>query len=50
MRSIAATRRLIALCAFLLALGWAGLAHAQLAVGTTWVADNKTASNQGSSL
>ena len=37
MRSMAATRRFIGSIAFVLALGWAGLAHAQLGVGTTWM-------------
>ncbi len=37
MRSMPATRRMIGVFAFLLALGWAGLAHAQLGVGTTWL-------------
>jgi len=37
MRSMAATRRFIGAFAFLLALGWAGHAHAQLGVGTTWL-------------
>jgi hypothetical protein len=32
-----ATRRPIGAFAFVLALGWAGLAHAQLGVGTTWL-------------
>ena len=37
MRSMAATRRIIGSCAFLLVLGWAGQGHAQLGVGTTWL-------------
>ena len=37
MRSMPATRRSIGVFAFLLALGWAGQAHAQLGVGTTWL-------------
>jgi hypothetical protein len=37
MRSMAAVRRLIGASAFLWALGWAGQAHAQLGVGTTWL-------------
>lgn len=37
MRSMPATRRLIGVFAFLLALGWVGQAFAQLAVGTTWL-------------
>ena len=37
MRSMSAVRRLIGAPAFLLALGWAGQAHAQLGVGTTWL-------------
>jgi hypothetical protein len=37
MRSMPATRRLIGVFTFLLALGWAGLAHAQLGVGTAWL-------------
>ena len=37
MRFIAATRRSIGAFALLLALGWAGQAHAQLGVGTTWL-------------
>ena len=37
MRSMPATRRLIGVFAFLLALGWAGQAHAQLGVGTAWL-------------
>ena len=37
MRSMPATRRLIRVFAFLLALGWAGQAHAQLGVGTAWL-------------
>ena len=32
-----ATRRSIGVFACLLALGWAGLAHAQLGVGSTWL-------------
>jgi hypothetical protein len=37
MRFMAATGRSISAFAFLLALGWAGHAHAQLGVGTTWL-------------
>ncbi|MET0166690.1 MAG: hypothetical protein ABW318_17000 [Vicinamibacterales bacterium] len=37
MRSMAAVRRLIGASAFLLTLGWAGQAHAQLGAGTTWL-------------
>ena len=37
MRSVAATRRFIRSFAFLLVLGWAGQAHAQFGVGTTWL-------------
>ena len=37
MRSMAATRRSIGAFTFLLALGSAGQAHAQLGVGTTWL-------------
>jgi hypothetical protein len=37
MRSMPATRRLIGVCAFLLALGCLDQAYAQLGVGTTWV-------------
>jgi hypothetical protein len=34
---MSAARRAIGVFAFLLALGWTGLAHAQLGVGTTWL-------------
>jgi hypothetical protein len=34
---MAAARRLIGASTFLMALGWAGQAHAQLGVGTTWL-------------
>jgi hypothetical protein len=37
MRSMSATRRLMGGFALLSALGWAGQAHAQLGVGTTWL-------------
>ena len=37
MRSMPGIRRLIAVFAFLLALGWVGQAYAQLGVGTTWL-------------
>src|SRR5262245_7016432 len=37
MRSAATTKRLICSVAFLSAVGWASLAHAQLGAGSTWV-------------
>ena len=37
MKSMPATRRVIGVFAFLLALGWVGQAYAQLGVGTTWL-------------
>lgn len=37
MRSVAATRRLIGILAFLSAVAWGTQAHAQLGVGTTWL-------------
>ena len=37
MRMRSATERLIGVLAFLMVVGWASQAHAQLAVGTTWL-------------
>jgi len=37
MGTTSATRRLIGVLAFLMVVGWASQAHAQFAVGTTWV-------------
>jgi hypothetical protein len=37
MRSVAATKRLLRIVAFLSAVGWASQAHAQFSVGSTWV-------------
>ena len=37
MGTTSATERLIGVLAFLMVVGWASQAHAQLGVGTTWV-------------